>query len=254
MHLVSDKSMCEQLCSQRENEFQHTPIDHEVAFYESICSGDIDAVKSLATPLCSKGYGVLSKNPLQNLKYHFTISVAMITRFCVNGGMTSEEAYSLSDAFIIKADECKEEKQVHELHKEMIVSFTDCMKKVKNSKVYSKPIVQTIDYVNGHLHQRIMIAEIADHLSLSVSYLSRLFKTETDMTLSEYINIKKVEAATDMLQFTNYSNLEISTLLCFSSQSYFIKIFRKYVGMTPKNYKKKSRFPEWKNLDQKTPV
>lgn len=243
---VSSNDFCDFLITQRENDFEHTSFDREVAFYESICSGNTEKVKLLATPLCSKGYGILSHDVLRNLKYHFTISVAMITRFCINHGMTVEEGYNLSDMFILKADNCNNQNEVHKLHYEMIIKFTKRMYSINNEKIYSKQIVRAIDYISDHLHSRIKIQDIANHLSLSVAYLSRLFKAETGIILSEYINIKKIESASSMLQFSKYTDLEISSMLAFSSQSYFIKIFRKYTGMTPKEYKSRYRFPNLK--------
>lgn len=242
MQAMTGKSLCEHLCAQREETFAHAPFDREVAFYQSICSGNLETVKMLSTPLCSQGYGVLSKDPLRNLKYHLVVSVAIITRFCINGGMPPEEAYSLSDVFIQQADVCQTQEAVHAVHEEMILAFTRQMRRIKLQQ-YSKPIVKTMDYISDHLHQRILIEDVAEHLNLSVSYLSRLFKSETGMVLREYISIQKIEAATMLLQYSEYTDLEISTLLCFSSQSYFIKTFKKYVGMTPKTYKQHYRFP-----------
>lgn len=243
---ISNNDFCDFLISQRENNFEHTSFDREVAFYESISSGNIEKVKLLATPLCSKGYGILSYDELRNLKYHFTISVALITRFCINHGMSIEEGYNLSDMFILKADNCNNQNDVHKLHYEMIIKFTKRMYSINNEKVYSKNIVRAIDYISDHLHSRIKIEDIANHLSLSIAYLSRLFKAEIGMVLSEYINIKKIESASSMLQFSKYTDLEISNMLGFSSQSYFIKIFKKYTGMTPKEYKSRYRFSNFK--------
>lgn len=243
---ISNNDFCDFLISQRENNFEHTSFDREVAFYESISSGNIEKVKLLATPLCSRGYGILSYDELRNLKYHFTISVALITRFCINHGMSIEEGYNLSDMFILKADNCNNQNDVHKLHYEMIIKFTKRMYSINNEKVYSKNIVRAIDYISDHLHSRIKIEDIANHLSLSIAYLSRLFKAEIGMVLSEYINIKKIESASSMLQFSKYTDLEISNMLGFSSQSYFIKIFKKYTGMTPKEYKSRYRFSNFK--------
>lgn len=243
---VSSNDFCDFLITQRENNFEHTSFDREVAFYESICSGNTEKVKLLATPLCGKGYGILSHDELRNLKYHFTISVALITRFCINHGMSVEEGYNLSDMFILKADNCNNKNDVHKLHYEMIIKFTKRMYSINNEKIYSKQIVRAIDYIRDHLHSRIKIEDIANYLSLSVAYLSRLFKAETGMVLSEYINIKKIESASSMLQFSKYTDLEISNMLGFSSQSYFIKIFKKYTGMTPKEYKSRYRFSNLK--------
>lgn len=236
------KSLYEHLFLQREENFEHASFDREVAFYESICTGDIERVKLLATPLCSSGYGVLSPNALRNLKYHFVVSVAMITRFCINSGMTPEEAYNLSDVYIMKADSCKEENEIHQIHYEMMISFTKRMRNVKNSNIYSKQVIKAIDYISEHLHDKIRIQDVVDYLSLSVPYFSRLFKAETGVTFSEYVTIKKVEVASNMIRFSGGSTLEISNILNFSSQSYFIKVFKKYTGMTPNEYKKKYNF------------
>ena len=50
---ATDKKMFEHLFTQREENFEHASFDREIAFYESICTGDIEKVKLLSTPLCS---------------------------------------------------------------------------------------------------------------------------------------------------------------------------------------------------------
>ena len=87
-----------------------------------------------------------------------------------------------------------------------------------------------------------MIQEVADFLSLSVSYLSRLFKSEVGLNISEYIIKQKIKAAEGMLRSSSQSSTEISYILHFSSQSYFTKVFKKYTGMTPKEYQKLYKF------------
>ena len=102
----SEKMIAEHLFTSREENFVHSSFDQEMAFYESICSGNIELVRMLATPLCGEGYGVLSHDALRNIQYHLAISAALIARFCIRSGMTPEEAYHLSDVYIMKADKC----------------------------------------------------------------------------------------------------------------------------------------------------
>lgn len=239
---MNDSQMTSHLFAHREDGFSYAPFDRETAFYESICSGNMELVKMFAAPLFCEGCGTLSKNYLQNLKYHFTITTALIARFCVNSGMTPEEAYSISDIYILKADECTEEDEIRSIHAAMIEDYTRKMRRVRTENVYSKRIVCAMDYISEHLHSRIRIEEAAEYLQINPAYLSRAFKAETGMTFTDYVNRKKVEEAAGLLSYSEYSDLEISNLLCFSSQSYFIKIFKKYIGMTPKDYKKKYRF------------
>ena len=246
----TEKDISSHLFLKREEGFEHAPFDREIACYESICSGNIELVKVFATPLCGEGYGVLSKDPLRNLKYHFSISAALIARFCINSGMTLEEAYNLSDIYIMKADECRTEDEVHAVHQEMIEGYTRHMRRVRNSGIYSKQIVRALDYISDHLHGKIMIEDAAEYLKISPAYLSRLFKAETGIAFSNYVSKTKAEEAANLLTFSEYTDSEISNLLGFSSQSYFIKIFKKYLGVTPKEYKKRYKFPDFTKENQ----
>ena len=164
---------------------------------------------------------------------------ALIARACINGGMTPEQSYSLSDFYIMRADKCNTEDELNKVHWDMIEGYTKKMRLIKLSGIRSKPIIHAVDYVSARLHDRVTLEDAADHLKISPPHLSRLFKAETGMTFSEYVNKLKIEEASSLLLYTEYTDLEISSLLGFSSQSYFIKVFRKFIGMTPKEYKKK---------------
>ncbi|MBQ8927304.1 MAG: AraC family transcriptional regulator [Oscillospiraceae bacterium] len=245
MNTDSEKLLAHHLFAQREEQFVHASFDREVAFYESIGSGDMELVRVFATPLCSDpGCGVLSKDPLRNIKYHFVVSASIVARFCVRSGMTPEEAYQLSDFYINRADECRSIEEVRKVHWQMIETYTRHMRSVRTSAVFSKPVVCAMDYISDNLHSRIRLEDTAAHLHISSAYLSRLFKAETGMNFSDYVNRKKIEAAAGLLRYSEFSTLEISSLFAFSSQSYFIKIFRQYKGMTPKAYQKTYRHPD----------
>ncbi len=234
----TERKIAEHLFSKREDNFEHASFDREVAFYESICSGNMELVKVFMKPLFCEGCGILSEDFLRNLKYHMVVLAAMIARYCINGGMTPEESYSLSDFYIMKTDKCRTESEIRAVHVEMIEGYTNKMRQMKLSGVYSKQIVRAIDYIICHLHNRISLEETAEHLKISSSYLSRLFKKETGIAFGEYVNKLKIEEAASLLLYTEYTDTEISNLLGFSSQSYFIKIFKKHTGTTPKTYKK----------------
>ncbi len=223
----------------REYEKFHASYEKESEFYESITSGDIDKVLQLTTQLATEGYGKLSEDNLRNLKYHLIISVAMITRFCIEKGMNMEQAYSMSDVYINKADMCCIEEDIHILHREMILEFTKRMKNINNKTATSKQIVLCIDYINNNLHLKISLEDLAKHLSLTPTYISQLFHSETGTKLNEYIKIKKIEAASNMIKFSNFNSIDISNYFNFSSHSYFIKVFKQYTGLTPKEYKEK---------------
>ena len=81
---------------------------------------------------------------------------------------------------------------------------------------------------------------MAEHVGLSAGYFSVLFHRETGLAFSDYVMRQRIETAGNMLRYSDYSSTEISEILAFSSQSYFIRCFRKVYGMTPSEYRRKS--------------
>ena len=189
--------------------------------------------------------GILSKNSLTNLKYHFVITVALITRYCIDGGMETEQAYRLSDFYILHMDTCQSMKEISELHDVMAHDFTGKMRLLQKNAALSKPIAQCIDYIYAHISSRITVDELASYTGLSPSYLSRLFKQNLGVSISDYIREKKIEKAQNLLRFSDFSYVEIANYLSFSSQSHFIQTFEHYIGMTPKQYRNSKYKSTW---------
>lgn len=221
----------------REYSLNHIPYDKEMAFYQSIRNGDMDEMKKLFTPLCVEGFGKLSEHPLRNLKYHLIITVAFITRYCIEGGLEMEAAYNLSDIYIRKIDTCNSEDGIHQIHKELCEAYVKLMQKKKTLFRYSKPVQLAIDYIYDNLHNKILLEDIAEVAGLSENYLSKLFFKETGNNISSYIIQKRVDAAKNLLIYTQYSTSEISNFLNFSSESHFIATFKKSTGITPKKFR-----------------
>ncbi|MBR1592438.1 MAG: helix-turn-helix transcriptional regulator [Ruminococcus sp.] len=248
MNNHTEEILAQYLFSQREQDFERASFDREMAFYKSICSGNMELVRVFMKPLFCDGCGTLSDDPIRNLKYHLVVLTAIIARYCIKGGMTPDESYALSDFYIMKMDKVNTEKEIRAVHAEMIEGYTNKMRRLKLNGVYSKQVIRTIDYIMYNLHGKILLDDAAEHLKISPAYLSRLFKNETGISFSDYVNKLKIEEAASLLLFTEYTDLEISVMLGFSSQSYFIKIFKKYMNATPKQYKKKYNILNPQNL------
>lgn len=223
----------------REYNISHLSYEREMAFFHSIKDGNSEEANRLFKPFNSEEMGRLSDDSLRNLKYHLIITVAFITRYCIEGGMEMEAAYNLSDIYIRSIDKCRTEEEINLLHHEVVDDCTQRMSIIRKQNRYPKAVTICLDYIYDNLHQKITLEKLAETVSLSPAYLSKLFHKETGMTVSGYITQKRIEAAENMLKFSEYSCLEISEYLCFSSESHFIQVFRKHTGYTPKNYREK---------------
>ena len=223
------------------DEIEHREPIEEYLFYQAVAEGDIDKVRQNCEQdrfVEEKGVGVLSRDPVMNLKYHFVITTAMITRMCRQKGMEIEQAFRLSDFYIQKLDDITTEKEVHRLHDEMVMDYTEKMRKYLCSDTNSKHINACKEYIYSHIKERITIEDLADVLGVSASYLSRLF-------ISAYIRQQKIDMAKNLLRFSDYSMIDIANRLSFSSQSHFIQQFREVEGITPKKYRDEYYMVQW---------
>lgn len=77
-----------------------------------------------------EGLGKLSEDKKRNVQYHYIICISMITRLCIEKGMPSETAYTLSDLYIQKVDVMDDPEEINKLHRKMVYDYTDRMKKI----------------------------------------------------------------------------------------------------------------------------
>lgn len=224
----------------REQLISHLHYDREAAFYRSIQQGDQEGALRLFTPLGQEGFGRLSDDPLRNLQYHLTITVAFITRYCMAGGLDAETAFNLSDLYIRRIDVCRSESEVHQLHRELVIAYAGRMRSLNRRPRYSRPILHCTEYIHTHLHEKIPVEALCSASGLSRAHLSRLFRRETGMSIGQYITARKLDAARETLELTDQPVSQIAHVLAFSSQSHFISVFRQHVGMTPGEYRRRA--------------
>ena len=131
-------------------------------------------------------------------------------------------------------------RELQEINDQMVWDFTMKMHELHFKHIISCHVSKCVVYIYDHLHEQITIDKLGKLVKLTPSYLSYLFKKETGTTIHRFIQDKRLETAENLLKQSEYSCSEIATTLCFSSQSHFIKSFKKKYGITPKEYRMKN--------------
>ncbi len=99
---------------------------------------------------------------------------------------------------------------------------------------YSERIMQ---WIEENYMEPFDLGQLADELHLSKAYVSRIFKRETGSSLTEYLTIRRIKQACQLLQMTNKPIEFIGESVGLGSVSYFIQVFKKMVGTTPHQYR-----------------
>ncbi|AKC61698.1 PocR ligand-binding domain-containing protein [Clostridium sporogenes] len=102
----------------------------------------------------------------------------------------------------------------------------------------SNTLNPAIEYIYNHKSENITAKKMAEVCHVSPSYFSRLFAKETGKSFSSFVSNLKIDWAKNLLEETDMHVNEISDELGFNETGYFIKIFKKYEGVTPFVYRK----------------
>ena len=115
--------------------------------------------------------------------------------------------------------------------------FTEQVEKLHLGHQPTKLAADVANYVRHHLSEPISTEKMAEEFYLSRPYLSTKFKQETGETLTDFILREKTEAAKRLLRYSDRSAAAIGVYLGFSSHSHFIRVFKKYEGITPNEFR-----------------
>ena len=102
-------------------------------------------------------------------------------------------------------------------------------------KEVSHTIARVQQYINASLHQEMSREDIAEHVYLNPAYLSRLFRKETGLSLTDYTASLRIQKAKLELLDTNHQFSDVAMSVGYSNFSHFTKLFKKTTGLTPRS-------------------
>lgn len=173
--------------------------------------------------------------PVHFISFNFTTNEKLDLPF-LSEGVADQEIYSLFKAFtarLLSEDPYGQEKA------SFIVGYILTVLKQHQQKVATNPHVQRVfDYVSLHIAERITLTDVAADLRLTREYTATLFKRETGMTVSAYVNREKLMRARDMLRDGERNALSISQALGYKDYPYFCRLFKEQFGTSPSRFEK----------------
>jgi len=220
----------------RSQQYLHPPYFLERRLISYIKNADLLNARKTLAEINSLLRANLSKDFLRSLKNSLIGSCVLYTRAAIEGGVTPERAFTLSDAYINAIEEIALAKELNSLEFKMLESFVETVKEFSLMQ-YSNIVNRAIAYIHENIMEKIHVEDISRHIYVHPNYLSAIFKKETGTPLSEYITKCKIEEACHLIRYSNNTISDIALFYQFCNQSYFIKVFKKYMGITPQQYR-----------------
>lgn len=228
----------------REEQIVHGTYGLEQQIIEYVKNGNTSALEKFLLNTFSRNAineGIVGNTPLRQAKNLFIAFVALVGKTAaIPGGLDVEQVYHLIDIYSRECEQMQSIESVTNLQFNMLIDFSNRVAQSKMPIGITSEIFSCIQYINGHLNEPISIQDVADHIKRSPAYTIDHFKKELGFNIGAYITHAKIQEAKSLLRYTDKSLGEISSYLCFSSQSYFQNVFKKVTGQTPLAYRKRA--------------
>lgn len=221
----------------------------EINYVKQVRDGNVESIKASFN---SGKYeetnkiGKLATDTFKHYEYMTCTALALMSRAAIEGGLDPLTAYAMSDTFLQKLEISKNINDIFHLNKEIRLSYALRVKKAKEEHSQLTYLELCKNYIARHLNQPIKINSIAEEIGINPSYLSRRFSKKEGISITHYIHKKRIEAASNMLKYSNKSISEIAAYLCFPSQSHFGKIFREHTGVSPQKFRNREKTADFK--------
>ncbi|HUW40260.1 MAG TPA: AraC family transcriptional regulator [Rectinemataceae bacterium] len=221
-----------------ERRFVHPPYLLERRMAGHIASGELEPAKAILEEINRMSRARLAGDRVRSLKNSLIASCTIFTRAAIDGGVDAEIAFTLSDASIKDIERSREEADLEGLEARMLADFVALVRRHMAER-RNVLVWRAVKYIQARLDREISLQGAARELGVSVQHLSSQFGKALGESFVDYVRRVKVEEAKYYLRSTQLDIMRISQIFGFSYQAYFARVFKKLVGVTPTEYRRR---------------
>ncbi|WP_442595848.1 helix-turn-helix domain-containing protein [Neobacillus sp. D3-1R] len=232
------KKFYEERRQNQENLFFHPSYTLEQQLMDCILKCDEEGAKKVLFEINQLDRAKLADDPIRSFKNSMICSCTLFTRAVIKGGVIPEDAFNLSDVYIRQIEKVNQWEELRALEFEMLSSYIDRLKN-ESKPTYNSVVNKAIYYIHKEILHELSLNKIAEEVGVHPGYLSKVFKRSVGISITEFITRKRIEESKYFLLHSTSSLSDIAHLFGFCNQSYYTNLFKKYMGLTPKQFREK---------------
>ena len=178
----------------------------------------------------------LADSPVRSVKNSLIASCTLFTRAAIDADVPPEDAFSHSDVHILEIEALNNLYLLKKYEYIMLEDYFQLIEKYRQEH-YSPLTIKIVQHIHENITDRITLNSISALVNRSTAYISMFFKHEVGIGLMDYINLNKAEESKYFIKYTNTSIAEIAYLFSYCNPAYFSNIFKKYIWMTPSEFR-----------------
>lgn len=209
---------------------------YENELMQMVSRGQTHRAELMLSRISQIGIECRQADPVRNMKNYSVIFNTLLRKAAENGGVHPVYLDSVSSDFARRIENLRGREDGQKLMEEMTRAYCRLVKKHSTTD-YSPPVQRAVTYIDSDLSGDLSLRNLAAIQGVNASYLSALFKKETGQTVTEHVNRKRMDLARRLLKSTRLQVQSVAQHCGFSDVNYFSKLFKKHVGMTPKEFR-----------------
>lgn len=210
-------------------------LDHIRAGNSELAVETVEAIRSCVSELRTE-----DKVYIKSFYLSVLAAVSSLNGSIATDGDENPGRYDITDLYTM-VEKCENVVELNDILREAALSAAENINRYNRANM-TLLVKSAVDYLNEHYCEPITLGEVAAKLYVSSYYLSRMFKKEMNRNFVDYINELRIEKAKELLAGVQYKTYEVADAVGIPDAHYFSKLFKKYVGMTPTEFRE-SRNP-----------
>lgn len=209
----------------------------EEKMLHAISIGDVEKAQEYSKSTSSFAESLVrTKDFIRNKKNLLTIANTLCRKAAQAGGVHPVYLDEISTKWAIRIENTSSLEALDNMMPHMIRAY--CILVKNHSLAQYSPIVKkAVNYIKLNIASPLTVSEVAHEVGVSPDYLTRLFKKELDAPVISFINQKRIQASLKLLNTTDLYIQDIGDMVGIPDTSYFNKLFKKYIGISPKQYR-----------------
>ncbi|MGL5433887.1 MAG: helix-turn-helix domain-containing protein [Lachnospiraceae bacterium] len=176
------------------------------------------------------------ENPFLSMRISLSVVKTMCRLAAERGGASPIAIDILNHDFTERINKLSTISEMEGLMRLMVSEYSMLVSSVQRSN-YSKVVGNAISFIYSALNMNLSLSIVAKEVGVNANYLSSIFKMEVGMSITKFINCKRMEQAAELLLTDDTKISDVAIQVGIDDVNYFSKLFKQFYGKTPSKYK-----------------
>ena len=219
------------------------PMEKEKRLLELIARGDKAGSSAVLNEILGALY-YTAGGDFEVIKIRTLELMVLLSRAALEGGADTEEIFGLNFNYLKELNRLRTVDELNQWLAKIMHRFVDFVFDCR-AVGHTDAVFKAIQFIQKNFAAKLSLEDVAEHVYLSPSYFSRIFKEEMDISFKNYLNDVRIRRSRDLLVNTDLQLVDIAGAVGYEDQSYFTKVFKKICGISPGKYREtRGRMPE----------